>query len=864
MDEKTRQQITWTIIIAVVVSLIVLGVQRRYEADYLTHVIATGSPQARVAAVRTLIEKQKLAEALEDRPRWTQMKAIQAATMIGSEQALFQLVAAKSVLDTPVVAVVDEYLASMGVTAIGPLVQAIQDKDGAVRGGAGGPLKAIGGPAVDSLMPLIDVYDDAVRGLVAGTLGGIGEPAVKPLMRIMKQTKPLPGQEPAAFRRAKSAAQAAFTAMGENAFGPITEQILTDPNAELRSIGCTILGTIADQTKIGAMKPEKAAPVVAPLVKLLNTDPDWTVRRRAATSLGLLLDVARANGATAPLIARLTAPGERPEVRAAAAKALGEMRAPEAAGPLAHVLMTNRTGATAELATALQRIGPPSIAPLIPALSHSDPQVRLVATQSIATIGTAAAVGPLGKALSDPDVKVRRAAADALRTLANATILPQLAQALADKDWQVYYAARDALAHVGAPAAPTLINALGHPDTRVRYMAEQALAAIGAPALPALVGALRSPNPAVVEWSAIALGDIGADAVDPAARVLADGTGPLPARVAAARALGLTKSRRATQPLVAAASAPSPEIRQAAVRALSEVGDADATETLANALLDQSPMVRETAMQVLRNWRVGDIDQRLAQLVQGSDTNAARRAAVVLAQHVSAAGGGLLAALMRTGAETGTGAVPTDQIRTQLEAAVRDANEAPGVRAAAIVALGYVGGPSSLDALAPLLRAGGQYAVAAAKAVGHIGQKMAEAQAEATAPTLSQAAQMLLDMFQSAQTDELRMVAATGLSLMGGQPVAKLVEMMQKQPDSLRPWIAAVLGAIGKPATDPVLDARGLASDPKLRSWYAATLKLIGDARALDLLEQLPAEEQPDPQHVAAGQEVMRRLLANL
>jgi len=857
VDEKTRQQITWTIIIALVVSLIVWGFHRRAEVDNLMHTIATGSPAARVAAVTALIGKQKLAEALEDRSRWAQTKAIEAATMVSTEQALFQLTAAKQYLDAPVAAAVDAYLVSMGETAIGPLVQALQDKDAAVRGGAGGPLKSIGAPAVDSLMSLIDIYDDAVRGLVSTALGGIGEPAVKPLMRIMKQMKPYPGQEPAAYRRSKDAAQAAFVAMAKTAFGPVTEQILTDPNPEVRSAGAQILGTIANQTKIGPIPAEDAAPVVGPLVKLLS-DPVWTVRRRASASLGLLTDVANANGAVQPLIARL---GDgRPEVRAAAAKALGEIRAGEAAGPLATTLMTNRTGATNELATALEKIGGPSIAPLTPALGHAEAEVRLVATQTIATIGTAAAVGPLGKALSDSDVKVRRAAADALRSLANASVVAQLGQALADEDWQVYYAARDALAHVGAPAIPTLIASLGNPNTRVAYMGEQALAAIGKPAVSALVNNLGNANAQVVEWSGIALGDIGFDAVEPVAAVLSNPAARVPARVAAARALGMTKATAATAPLIKAAGSSDAQVRNAVVRALSDVGDEEATEVLANALADPSPQVRDTAMELLRTWRMGDVDQRLGTLMGGEDEGAARRAAVVLAQHASAAGGGLLASLMRGSMEEETG-VPSDQMRTLLEQAAGDAAEQPKVREAAIVALGYVGTEQSLDALAPLLTSAGEYAVTAAKAVGHIGQRIALAQEEKQAAKTSRAAQMLLEMFRTASTDQLRMVAATGLSLMAAQAVKPLVDMMETADAKLRPWIAAVLGAIGKPATDTVLDARDKANDAELRAWHAATLKLIGDAQALDMLDQLPKEEQPDPAKVADGQRILDQLL---
>jgi len=374
-----------------------------------------------------------------------------------------------------------------------------------------------------------------------------------------------------------------------------------------------------------------------------------------------------------------------------------------------------------------------------------------------------------------------------------------------------------------------------------------------------MVSNLSNPNPQVVEWSGIALGDIGFDAVQPVAAVLSSSTATVPARVAAAKALGMTKAKAATAPLIKAAAGADAQVRDAAVKALSEVGDEEATDVLVKALTDKSPEVRDAAMSLLRNWRMGDVDTQLKTIMGGEDVDAARRAAVVLAQHVSAAGGGLLASLMRTSAEEQPTA-DTGQMRTLLEEASGDPAEDPKVREAAITALGYVGNDESLAALEPLLTGASQYAVIAAKAVGHIGERQAMAEELDEKHQTSKAAQMLLDMFKSAPNDEVRLVAGAGLSLMSGQAVKPLVDMMQGANELLRPWIAGVLAAIAKPATDTVLDARGKASDTQLRAWYAATLKLIGDARALDMLESLPKEEQPDPAKVEAGQKILTEL----
>jgi len=866
LDDKTRQQITWIVIIALVASVVVLAAYRRAEVDSLLHTIATGPPSARVAAVTRLIERQKLMEALEDEPRWVQDRAVEAAMMVGSDRALFQLVAAKSVVDEPVAGEIDSYLTSVGDVAIGPLVMALQDKDAAVRGGASAPLKTIAAPAVVSLMPLIDVYDDTVRGLVSSTLGGIGEPAVQPLLRIMTQDEPGPDQGPAAFRRAKSAAEAAFTAMGETAMEPVIGELLEHDDPQVRLAATGILGAVAKP-----LEEEIGRRAVSPLVGRLTRDDAWAVRRKAASALGGLGETALNNGVVAPLIGSLG--DSRSEVRAAAAQALGVLADPVAARPLAQLLLTNRKGAMAEIAEALEKIGQPSVAPLAPALEHPDLDVRLVGAQTLAAIGGPDVVVPLAGALDDAEPKVRRAAADALRNLADPRVLDQLAQALADSEAAVYYAARDALARLGEPAIPALVQALGGADTRVAYMAEQALAQIGGPAIQPLIENLLSADEDAGRWSAIALGTIGEEVVDPVTRLLEDAAAPVSARTAAARALGATGSFSATRPLADAAGSAPPQVQSAAVRALGALGDPASTSTLVAALGAESRDVRDAALEVLKQWRVGDVDQKLQEALGGSDEDATRRAAIVLADHSPTASGELIRAV---GAAEEAPAGESRRVRTLLEETVADSGARDDIRSEAIAALTFVGTEASFDALAPLVQAGSSFAEAAAKAVGRIGQRLARETEEAGAEGKAErATELLLSVFDNADSDELRLIAGSGLAVMGGQPVEPLIERLQNGSDEKRAWVAAILGAIGKPATDPLLNARGLLDTGvrekdfsreeqverrEIRRWLGAALTLIGDARALDMLDQLLEEEQPDPRNIEAGREIFVRL----
>jgi HEAT repeat protein len=309
-----------------------------------------------------------------------------------------------------------------------------------------------------------------------------------------------------------------------------------------------------------------------------------------------------------------------------------------------------------------------------------------------------------------------------------------------------------------------------------------------------------------------------------------------------------------------------PNVQEAAVRALGQIGDERATEALVGALNADDDDVRQTAMTVLIDWRLGEVDEQLAEALENEDADTARRAAVVLAQHTPAASGELIRAIGTTEVE-----VPGEAsaVRTRLEQTVEDASTGDELRRMAITALRWVGTEASLDALAPLVDVGSKYAEVASKTIGHIGQRLARMEedqlevGEEMQP--SQATELLLDVYETAETDDLRLTAAAGLAVMGGQPVEPLIEMLKRaDTDEQRAWLIATIASIGKPAVENLLDARGRADDAELRNWMVSALELIGDARALDLIDQLPQTEQPDEKKVRAGREIFSEIQKHL
>ena len=873
MDENTRRQITWVLIIGAILSVIIVASYRRSELKRLCTAIADGTAQQRIAAVRVLVAKQKLMEALEDQPRWVQDNAVAAISLLDSDDAYYELLTCHEVLDASVQARDQTILKGLGRRGVEIFIEAIQDKDGTTRGTAKAPLITIGNaieedetskrnPVIDGCMDLLDAWDQYVRDLVRDILAGIPLPAVTSrVIPVVAQTEPgqkrladgtLREQSTQEFMRAKGTAEATLTTMKVPAIEPIIEDLLTSENAEVRGNACRLLGIIANQTTSNIPAPD-AVVVVEPLLARLNEDDQWAVRRRAATALGLLADVAKQNGVVPPLIAHLSG---RDEVKAACVEALGRIGDMSAVEPLVSTLMTNRRGATSELPIALTALGEGAIPSTTRALASSEVEVRLIATEAIAQIGGPDAVVPLGSVLRDASLPVRRVASDALRSIADDRVLPQVAAALGDSDWQVYHAARDALANVGIAAAPVLISALGSDNPRVSSMAQQALVRIGKPALPALKAALSSASETQAHWAAIAMGGIGYEAVDYAVAVLRDTASPVTARAQAALALGRMGAGDAVAPLMDALKKQEPAVQIQAIKALSELADERATAALVAALTDKSSDVRDVAMDVLKDWRLGKVEQELGKVAQSKDVNAKRRAVILSAEMTAIAPHELLEQVPAIGDEGGARA----QVDTKtLEAAAIDRKESPKVRLRAIHALGYAGAEDSLKPLSTLLKPGNDYAAQAAMAVARIGSRFAP-EKKGKEVELSPAGKALVDLMLTTRDEELRAKAAAALGIMGEQPVAELIEKLKTVSPHLKVWIIATLGAIGKPATDPVLEARGDAKETEMKQWLSSSLPLIGDAQALDMVENLPEKDRPQKGMVEPGKAALEMI----
>jgi HEAT repeat protein len=231
-----------------------------------------------------------------------------------------------------------------------------------------------------------------------------------------------------------------------------------------------------------------------------------------------------------------------PEIKIAAADALGPLGDPMAVEPLAALIGDDEAGVRRAVVRALSaRGGVRVVEPLIVALEDKDPNVRTVAAQAV-----------YRRLMTDPDQDARRATATALGRIRAADAVESLVKAIMDPDETVRVASVKALAAIGDPAAvPPLIvmlaheqlrakttgrsslaveraagqaldvlcteaaidalqTSLGHDDTEVRELAVKRLARIGSPAVSKMLEArLDDPDPIIRRSAARGLAEVG-------------------------------------------------------------------------------------------------------------------------------------------------------------------------------------------------------------------------------------------------------------------------------------------------------------------------------------------------------------------
>ena len=188
-----------------------------------------------------------------------------------------------------------------------------------------------------------------------------------------------------------------------------------------------------------------------------------------------------------------------PEVRLVAARALGELGDPTAAGPLLDSLVRTRSVPLRVVARSLARLGPTAGTMLVEGLESENALTRAVCAEICGLVGVTAAQSVLLEVMDrDEDDDVRIRAARALGRIGLSSALPALVRATdSAQPLALRAVAARALGDLGGPGPVEFLEVLlGDPDYRVSTNAGQSMARVGAAGLARLRQLSRQPGDA--------------------------------------------------------------------------------------------------------------------------------------------------------------------------------------------------------------------------------------------------------------------------------------------------------------------------------------------------------------------------------
>ena len=221
-------------------------------------------------------------------------------------------------------------------------------------------------------------------------------------------------------------------------------------------------------TRLGYTGSQECVPV---LLKALRDDM-LDVRIAAARALAQL----GASEAVGPILRALALPGALPQQ--ITAEILYEMGRPAIEPLLGFLRDGNNKDDGPALAVAVRVLGllkADNAAPEIVALlKHLDSEVRLNSARTLGLLGANIAAGPLCQLVRDPVWEVRSSAVQSLGHIKDATAIPFIATALGDQAWWVRFNAAQALFELGGAGIAALKSAMAvNPDAFARDISRQ-------------------------------------------------------------------------------------------------------------------------------------------------------------------------------------------------------------------------------------------------------------------------------------------------------------------------------------------------------------------------------------------------------
>ena len=389
--------------------------------------------------------------------------------------------------------------------AVEPLINALKDREIAVRENAVDALVKIGKPSIKSLVEMLSCDDRDLKKTIAMALNRLGwepksdEDKIEYFIAVEKfgelknfGTLPIESLIELVRETKNPAAIAVLCEFKDLRVVELLIELLEDPH--LRPMAISTL------TQLDTM-------VVQSLAQVLKHS-NWAVREAAVKTLGRIK-------AIEPLIEAI---GDAHfSVRKIAIEALGKSKDPQAIDPLVEHL-GDSLGDFAVMA--LAEIGTPSVEPLIKILKVGDQKLKDKAASALEMINwepegdedkmayfigkrnfseivkySTKAVEPLAKLLEENDINVRQAVAEALGNIGDNKVIEPLIKALQDNNVLVQNTALKALVKIGEQSIESLIAVVKDEQGSVREKVAEALGAIGdTRAVESLITALKDKD----------------------------------------------------------------------------------------------------------------------------------------------------------------------------------------------------------------------------------------------------------------------------------------------------------------------------------------------------------------------------------
>jgi HEAT repeat protein len=296
-----------------------------------------------------------------------------------------------------------------------------------------------------------------------------------------------------------------------------------------------------------------------------------------------------------PMLHGRLAAEKRPEVRAALARALGDLKHPSSLEPLQTALDPAASDldahlANKELAAALGKLGDQKAAPALAGLLRSrDNYTRIEAIQALGALRSPVGVEPLIQLATDENAEplLNKKAIEALGRIGDARAVPALVKMLTKERRGIsfYVESSFALYQLGTPAADALLAALEGKDPALAEWAKQQGVHPASYAMKSaqILGDLRDRRA-----EAALLRQLAFKNEDPRIQALV--------RMQAADALGRMRATAAVKPLSALVAEEDPTVRASYARALVLVGGREALPALEKAAAQGDWYAREVAM----------------------------------------------------------------------------------------------------------------------------------------------------------------------------------------------------------------------------------------------------------------------------